>query len=158
LSHLRILAQRLEDLPHAVLCGAIPKMERFAAKTSMDAGELPLLLATRVFSKGVDIRTVDVIVDATAGKSHNSAVQRYGRGVRTAEGKSGLLYFDITDSNSSGLGKVKNRFASSARSRLKALQALGVPVISKIWGLDSPKQMYQALERRLYSSGKQVSK
>lgn len=157
LAHLRILSQRLEDLPHAVLCGAIPKMERFNAKTSMDAGEMSLILATRVFSKGVDIRTVDVIIDATAGKSHNSAVQRYGRGVRMAKGKAGLLYFDIADASASK-NAVKNRFATSARSRLKALKALGSPITTKVWGIDSPEQMYPALEKSLLSANKKAPK
>lgn len=161
LAHLRLLARRLTDTSHEVLCGAVPKMERFRAKTSMDAGKTRLLLATRVFSKGVDIRTVDVIIDATAGKSHNSAIQRYGRGVRRARGKSGLLYFDIadvapTDGKKSYLAT--NRFAACARSRWKALQGLGVIGIKAVWGKHSPGWMYQVLEKKLSAANNRISK
>lgn len=115
--HLKIFERRFHDLPHVVVYGKRSLDERREAKAAMDAGELPLIIANRVFSKGVNIRSVDVIVDGTATRSKNSALQRYGRGMRLAEGKTGLLYLDIADF---GVG---NRFAACARSRWKAFQA-----------------------------------
>lgn len=146
LAHLRLLQKRLTDIPHQVLCGAYSKEERIEAKDAMDRGELNLILATRVFSKGVDIRKVDVIIDATAGRSHNSVAQRYGRGVRTAKGKLGLIYLDLADATP--IGGVKNRFESCSRSRRKALKELGIPVYQPKSQV-STQRIYQLAQRHL---------
>ncbi len=156
LSHLRILSQRWKDLPHAVVCGAVSKEKRFQAKSAMDKGKLPLILATRVFSKGINIRTVDTIIDATAGKSHNSAIQRYGRGVRRADGKVGLIYFDMSDTSTGLPGGKKNRFAVSANSRLKALKTLSVSIISVRDVKDQVVSAYDTAERQLQETVKRV--
>ena len=123
LAHLEGLRCRLQDLNPGVMCGVVEKTERTAAIKSMDSGKLPLILATRVFSKGVDITQVSLVIDASGQPSPNSAQQRYGRGSRKAEGKDGLLYVDITDRG--------NRFAHAANSRCRALRALGVPIIEQ---------------------------
>jgi superfamily II DNA or RNA helicase len=125
LAHLRVLAHRLKDLPHRVLCGAYSQEDRLEAMRMMDAGELPLILASRVFGKGVDISTLDLIIDATGLPGRNGALQRYGRGARRAEGKPSLLYVDICD--------VGNSFAGAAHSRKAALLEIGCPVKDVVW-------------------------
>lgn len=127
LRHLKTLSAMLREVPHKCLSGKFSKHkgERIDAAAAMDAGKLPLILATRVFGKGIDISTLDVTVDATAMSSIDNAQQRYGRGVRRAEGKSGLIHFDISD--------VGNIFASNASGRTEALRALNVPVTSCTW-------------------------
>jgi superfamily II DNA or RNA helicase len=127
LRHLKTLSAMLREVPHKCLSGKFSKHkgERIDAAAAMDAGKLPLILATRVFGKGIDISTLDVTVDATAMSSIDNAQQRYGRGVRRAEGKSGLIHFDISD--------VGNMFARNASERAEALRALNVPVTSCTW-------------------------
>lgn len=117
LDHLRILSRRFQDVPHRVMSGAQSMEERFDAKEAMNAKRLPLILANRVFGKGIDISRVGAIVDATALPGRNSAIQRYGRGVRKAEGKQELLYYDVADRG--------NQFEGSAHSRALALQETG---------------------------------
>lgn len=128
LAHLHILGRRLADVAPQLLCGAYRKEIRFAAKAAMDSGALNLILATRIFGKGIDIRAVDVIVDATASRSRNSVIQRYGRGVRRHAGKPGLLYLDITDANPRD-GRPRNRFAVCSHAREQALRAVGVQLL-----------------------------
>jgi len=119
--HLRILEKRFADVKHYALSGQVDKEVRLEAMREMDAGQLNLVLATRVFGKGVDVRRVDCIIDATGKPSRNNALQRYGRGSRKTEGKKDLLYYDISDRNST--------FAVAAWTRLRALRETGAPII-----------------------------
>lgn len=119
--HLRLLSKRLADLPHEALSGDVDSATRLAAMKHMDAGMLHLILATRVFAKGVDIRTVDCIIDATGKPSRNNVIQRYGRGVRQAEGKTELLFYDIADRGNS-------KFTDAAWARFRALKETGAPI------------------------------
>lgn len=130
LDHLERLSHRLKQqgVAHEVVCGARSAEERGTAKRRMESGELPLILANNVFAKGINIRSISVIIDATAGRSKNSVQQRYGRGSRTSKGKQGLVFLDVSDKG--------NRFETNARSRAKALKSLGVPVISLRWPMD----------------------
>jgi superfamily II DNA or RNA helicase len=123
--HLKILASRFGNIPHAVASGDVHSSIRLQAMKDMDAGKLSLILASRVFSKGVNVKTVDCIIDATALPGRNSAIQRYGRGVRTAEGKASLLYIDISD-----VGK----FGFTSKQRKAALRETGAEIVDRIWG------------------------
>jgi superfamily II DNA or RNA helicase len=126
IQHLKTLSRMLSDTPHRLLHGAYSHQERFAAKEAMDAGTLPLILASRIFSKGIDIRKVDVIVDAAAMSGRNGVIQKFGRGVRVGDGKTNLLFLDIADRG--------NHFEDAARARLRALKELGVKIVDVMWG------------------------
>ena len=142
LAHLRVLTKRLKDVPHARISGAQEDEERFAAKTRMDSGKLPLILASRVFGKGIDIRSVDTIIDAGATPGRNGTIQRYGRGARKAEGKHGLLYIDISD--------VGSKFAEAARNRTNALKELGTEILEIPWkgsGASGPQDLKAHAEK-----------
>ena len=126
--HLRALSNRLRDVRHRALCGVKsisgdPK-DRIKALKDMDAGRLRLLIATRVFGKGVNVRALDCIIDGTAMPGRNAAMQRYGRGVRRSEGKERLLYIDVAD---------RGRFGGSAKSREAALMETGAHAMHVEW-------------------------
>jgi DNA excision repair protein ERCC-3 len=125
IQHLKTLSRMLNDTPHRLLHGDYSHQERFAAKEAMDAGTLPLILASRIFSKGIDIRKVDVIIDAAAMPGHNGVIQKFGRGVRIGDGKTNLLFLDIADRG--------NHFEAAARARLRALKELGVVIREVLW-------------------------
>ncbi len=91
----------------------------------MDAGKLNLILASKIFTKGVNIKSLSVIVDATGLPSRNNALQRYGRGVRKAKGKKRLLYVDIADRG--------NKFEQTAKLRESALHESGAKIIKMKW-------------------------
>ena len=133
IQHLRILSQEMQDIDHRVLHGQYSYQARTAAKEAMDGGTLHLIIASRIFSRGIDIKRVDVIIDATGFPSRNSAIQRYGRGVRRGEGKGSLLFIDIADHN--------NQFAAAARSRWKALMELGMMIKQIAW-MGDPAKVY----------------
>ena len=125
LLHLRILDKRFSDVKHQTLSGSVEALVRLQAMKNMDAGKLQLILTTRVFGKGVDIRSVDFIVDATGVPSRNNAIQRYGRGARKADSKNGLIYVDISDRG--------NRFERASQARATALREIGSPMTFVLW-------------------------
>lgn len=57
------------------------------------------VIATRVWSEGVNIRTVDVVVNAVGGESEIAAIQRFGRGMRSTDTKKEVLLIDFIDNN-----------------------------------------------------------
>lgn len=118
--HLYRISKMLNDIQHKVVCGKVKKDERIAAQADFEKGKLPLIIANRVFFKGINIKSISMIVDGTAGKSPDSTLQKLGRGVRTSPGKEALLYFDI--------GDFGNRFAKAANSRSKTLTKAGFKV------------------------------
>lgn len=138
--HLRALSGRLRDVKHRALCGVKsisgdPK-DRIQALKDMDAGRLHLLIATRVFGKGVNVKALDLIIDGTAMPGRNAAMQRYGRGVRTAEGKRRLLYIDVAD---------RGRFGGAVQSREAALMETGAHAVHVDWRGDAA-EVFNAVE------------
>jgi superfamily II DNA or RNA helicase len=125
-AHLEELASRLDDLPHDVVWGGRAVEERVKAKKKFEKEKIRLILANKVFKKGVNLKKISMMIDAASMKNKNDAVQKYGRGVRLADQKNGLLYFDIGER-----GRAKdNLFVKATRDRRAALAALGVPVES----------------------------
>lgn len=118
-AHIRAMSRRFRGIPHETVFGERAVLDRVQAKKDFERGELRLLVCSRVFKKGINLKKVDVIIDGAAMKSRNDAVQKYGRGVRLADGKIGLIYFDIAD--------VGNRFELAARGRRLALKRIKVP-------------------------------
>ncbi len=118
--HLRNLSALFGSIPHELVFGEKQTHQRIASKRKFEQGSLRVLLVNKVFKKGIDIKRVDVIIDGAAMKSRNDAIQKYGRGVRMCEGKTGLIYLDIADTG--------NRFQKAAHSRGLALRKIGIPL------------------------------
>ena len=109
--------------------GAVPVADRRAAIEEFEKGEVPLLIANRVFQVGVDIRTMDFIIDATGGKSPTTAIQRYGRGVRQAENKRSLVYVDIADNGQFGPA-TKRRKSAFKKENIRVYNVCHQPTLN----------------------------
>lgn len=144
-THLRLLSERVQDLKHKSLCGLNSKSERVAAQQAMESGELKLIIASEIFAKGVNIKAVDLIIDATGAPSKNAAAQRHGRGTRRLEGKQGLVYIDVHDWDREKSGRKSdwNNLMSASSSRAESLRALQVPIIRIIWVRGQAKTILQ---------------
>jgi superfamily II DNA or RNA helicase len=57
------------------------------------------VVATRVWSEGVNIRSVDVIVNAVGGESEIATIQRAGRGMRATDTKKEVTIIEFIDLN-----------------------------------------------------------
>lgn len=134
LEHLDTLHEMLRDIRHRRAFGKKSASHRKQTIKDLQSGKIRLILANKVFLKGVDIPRIDAIIDAAAGKDKNNALQKLGRGTRIYEGKKGLLYFDISDRHKEkGLHSGDNgfnRFSSATGSRLMAFKRSSIPVVS----------------------------
>jgi len=150
IEHIRVLHARLRDVPHEVVYGAVDSGTRDSVRRRMDSGALGLIIANRVFEKGVNIKALDCIVDATMGRSANGVRQRFGRGVRLLEGKSELVYVDVGDVRD----QAENVFERTTEARRKALAKQGVPVVASVAlrrgeGRDGARRLWQAIREAL---------
>lgn len=48
------------------------------------------VIAVRIWSEGVNIRSIGAVINAVGGESEIASIQVFGRGMRTAEGKKDL--------------------------------------------------------------------
>jgi superfamily II DNA or RNA helicase len=157
LRHLKQLSDRFSDIPHRVVSGtfegkSIKVKDRMKFKDKFEEGKVRLILANVVFSKGITIKRVDVVIDASAGKNPDDALQKYGRGIGLHENKVGLLHFDISDYDTQN---EKNYFSRSAKSRRKALQDAGVEVHKLRWQDETDTEgIVDRAERWLDQTGK----
>ena len=118
--HLKDMSALLSKIPHNLVFGEKHVSQRIESKAAFEKGNIRVLLANKVFKKGIDIKRVDVIIDGAGMKSRNDCVQKYGRGVRLCKGKDGLIYIDISDTG--------NRFEKAGKARRTALKKVGVPI------------------------------
>jgi len=81
------------------LTGNAGATERRQAVADMRNGNLPILMATTIFDEGVDIPELRKVVLASGGKSPVKLLQRIGRGLRKADGKSSVDIIDFTDTH-----------------------------------------------------------
>lgn len=141
IQHIKNLESLLQkqDMDFHSVYGAKRAEERIASKARFESGFTRILVGNKVFKKGVNIKRVDVIIDAAAMKNRNDAVQKYGRGVRLAAEKDGLIYIDIADYG--------NRFEKSAKIRRAALKKIGVPIFKAPASLGASRILDVAEER-----------
>lgn len=132
LKHLEKLSHRLDSkgIEHKIVSGSykgkgVSVKDRIKSVSKFEKGKIRVILANKVMKKGVDVKRVDVVINATGRKSKNDAVQIFGRGVRTHEDKSGLIYIDISDMDTSCK---KNWLAKAAKSRIRALKKIGIKI------------------------------
>lgn len=144
LKHLEEVSERLDslDIKHKVVAGTykgkgIKVSDRFKSKDKFEAGKIKCLVVNKVFKKGVDIKRVDVIINAAGKPSANDAIQIFGRGVRLHKDKKGLICFDISDIDSNDKGREKkNWLFKASKRRVKALKKAGIVIKKIVWNED----------------------
>ena len=138
--HVRALHSRVLDVPHRLAYGAIDPHRRRRSRTKFDEGDLQLIIANRVFKKGINVKRVDVLIDMAELKSKNDACQKFGRGVRLHPTKSELLYIDFGTEG-------ENRYSKAAKSRARAIKGMGIKI--KKVHVDSPGAAVSAVKKEL---------
>lgn len=155
--HVKLLSKGFEDIPHSKVYGARTVKSRLASKANFEKETRNLLIANRVFKKGINIKIIDVIIDGAGLGNEDDAVQKFGRGVRILDGKRGLIYFDIGDKRPLNAEFDSNRFSRATKRRRKALAALNVPVVRKLARSNSPAALYDYAEQLLSTVVKKSS-
>lgn len=94
ISHGDLLAKKL-NIPF--LSGQSSASEREQAIEDMKAGNMAGVIASTIWDEGIDIANIKTVILAGGGKSDIKNLQRLGRGLRLAEGKSQLQLVDFLD-------------------------------------------------------------
>lgn len=81
------------------LHGGMKKEERVETIKQLSAKKSCIVVASSVINTGVDVADINGIVVAHGGKSLYQTLQRIGRGLRNADGKTCLIVVDYDDSD-----------------------------------------------------------
>jgi superfamily II DNA or RNA helicase len=101
--------------------GNTPADEQDAACADLEAGRIPILIASPIFREGVNMPAVDHIALADGGKSVIALVQKVGRGLRRKAGRNHLEVTDFADMH-------HPKLASHALKRLETFRLKRYPV------------------------------
>lgn len=93
--HGEILQGLLADVP--LVQGSDPAEKRRVIFRDLETGRQPAVIATTLADEGLDIPTLGAVVLASGGKSETRALQRIGRALRPAQGKTKALVIDFFD-------------------------------------------------------------
>jgi superfamily II DNA or RNA helicase len=111
-----------ETIPQSVhLYGGTNKNERIKILENFNKENFVLISTTSIFSEGLDVPKLDLIINAGANAGSVKTVQMLGRVLRTAEGKKQALYYDFLDEN--------RFFKRASYARKKAFYKQGYEVI-----------------------------
>lgn len=116
------LVEHGQELAELLQCshlyGETSKDERRRMFERFVSGECPTLVSTiSIFGEGVDIPSLDVIINASANKGDIKTIQVLGRVIRKLEGKTEAYYYDFND-----YGKF---FTHASYSRKRILEKQG---------------------------------
>lgn len=100
LDHVGVMQRALEK--RGISCVSISgknsdTIARTNALERLSRGDIEAIVCTVVLQEGVDVPRIASIVNAAGGKSHIGAIQRAGRALRPAPGKTGCTIFDVED-------------------------------------------------------------
>jgi len=98
-AHGWILKDLLEEQGYNVeiVYGIHKGEERLKLARQLGSGELDVLLASKVFNKGVDIPEIRSAVNAAGYKAAITSMQKLGRPMRVSDGKVQFVYWDTVD-------------------------------------------------------------
>jgi superfamily II DNA or RNA helicase len=89
--------------------------ERQQALTDLNTGDIRMVVATKVWSEGINIKNLEVLINTKAQESPVDFVQIIGRAMRKAEGKDKVCIIDMYDHGCRYLEK-------HAKARLEVLK------------------------------------
>jgi superfamily II DNA or RNA helicase len=101
--------------------GSHPTSARKRALKRLGAGRLPILLSSVILEEGIDLPVLGLVIMAGGYRAKHKALQRVGRGLRAAPGKSHVIVIDFLDRHSERLNK-------HSRSRMAAYRGVGFEV------------------------------
>jgi superfamily II DNA or RNA helicase len=86
-----------EKVPTALLSGKDSSKQREKIKEELESGKIKCICASKIFDIGVDLPTLSGLIIAGGGKSSVRALQRIGRVIRPAPGKTKAAVIDFAD-------------------------------------------------------------
>lgn len=98
-NHIQLTCKRLFNVGITQLTGDNTAQDRRAAVAALRSGKLKVVMATTIFDEGIDIPELLKVILASGGKSQVKLLQRIGRGLRKADGKSTVEIIDFSDTH-----------------------------------------------------------
>lgn len=96
IDHGQIILNLIPGSKH--LYGETNKEERKQILDDFKEGKLNVLISTiSIFSEGIDIPTLDIVINAGANKGDVKSIQMLGRVLRKIEGKKDAFFYDFID-------------------------------------------------------------
>jgi superfamily II DNA or RNA helicase len=122
-SHGKELAKRATKagLRTEFVWGSASTQQREAAFERLIRRDIDVVIGSPAFYQGIDVPALHSVVIGTGGKSVIETLQRIGRGMRPAPGKTECEVYDIMDEGNTWMEK-------HARERMKAYEKAGHPV------------------------------
>ena len=77
--------------------GKTPGETREAVKKQFNQKQIPVVICTAVWKEGVNIPSLDCVINACGGKSEIATLQAIGRGLRAIPGKDTIVVIDFLD-------------------------------------------------------------
>lgn len=97
-----------------------------------EAGRHRLILASRVFNKGISIRRIDTVISLGETEDENTIVQQIGRALRLHDEKRGVLFVDFACTT--------GKFRAAGAKRLQAVKDAGIP--TEVYRWDRERQQF----------------
>jgi len=85
------------DLPIDFVWSGTDKQDRLLLKEALESKDKKCIIASTVWKEGVNIRSLDCVINAAGGKSEISVLQNIGRGLRATETKNKVIIKDFID-------------------------------------------------------------
>jgi superfamily II DNA or RNA helicase len=132
IKHGKALLKRLHNAKTNAefIWGTDSTARRKAAIARLQGGDIDILICSVVFQEGVDIPDLRSVVIACGGKSVIASLQRIGRGMRRAEGKTTFEVWDILDRGNKWLeAHAKKRSKAYMKEGHNVTIEKGIPLV-----------------------------
>ena len=96
-SILKTLGESLFDLDITYIQGSTESDVREQVRKSFSEKEIKVVISTTIWKEGVDIPSLDCVINAAGGKSEIATLQAIGRGLRRTEKKDEVEIIDFLD-------------------------------------------------------------
>ncbi len=132
-THIKLLAKALEEYNPQTIYGEVKQLARSKILKRFEHKSYNFIIASRIFTEGLNVKRISMIVDCAQKSNQNDAMQKLGRGARLHKDKKhGLIYVDISTSP---------EMMKQARSRRNVFKKAGLPVKVLDWELTNGKEI-----------------
>jgi superfamily II DNA or RNA helicase len=131
LDHIEQVRKNTYEFDPQVISGRVKVVEQDKIIDLFERGINRLIIASRVFNKGISIKRIDTIINVGETEDANTIVQQIGRELRLHDDKNGSIFVDLA--GTTGRGR------ESGEARLKAVRAAGIPAEVYSWNRDQQK-------------------
>ena len=104
IEHGELISKELDSLgaEYAFIQGKDDTDTRNDVLDRVNSGKLNILIGTKILDAGIDIKSIQIFIECSGGKSYITLLQRIGRSLRVMKDKKDVYIFDLWDRTTSG--------------------------------------------------------